>query len=279
MSPATAAALGRLTVEAGVAIRDERLRRGWTLRDLADRAGVAVSVVHRVESGGGGSLESYARLGTALAMRPALGFETDPSRRAAAHGRVVAEDFVHAAMAEAEARALARPARTMAIDEPYQHYQFAGRADLLAWADRDLLHVENRTRFPNLQDAIGSYNAKRRYLAAALGERLGIGPQGWRSVTHVIAGLWSSEVLHVLRLRPATFRAVCPDPPDAFEAWLRGAAPPPGVSSSLVVLDPAVPPGDRRRWWMPVGAEHAAERIRPRHRGYAEAAEALRRRR
>src|SRR3972149_745963 len=35
---------------------------------------------------------------------------------------------------------------------PYQHYQCAGRAGLLAWERerRSLLHVENRTRFPNL---------------------------------------------------------------------------------------------------------------------------------
>jgi hypothetical protein len=81
-------------------------------------------------------------------------------------------------MGEAEARALARPGRTIAIDEPYPHYQFAGRADVLAWEDRDLLHIENRTQFPNLQDAAGSYNAKRQYLARSLAEGLDIGPRG-----------------------------------------------------------------------------------------------------
>ncbi|HEX5828719.1 MAG TPA: hypothetical protein VFY23_14425 [Candidatus Limnocylindrales bacterium] len=63
-----------------------------------------------------------------------------------------AQDLVHAAMGELEARALQRPGRTIAIGEPYQHYQFAGRADLLAWDAEDLLHIENRTRFPNLQE-------------------------------------------------------------------------------------------------------------------------------
>ena len=127
-------------------------------------------------------------------------------------------------MGEIEARALARPERTIAIDEPYQHYQFAGRADVLAWDAENLLHIENRTRFPNIQEAAGAYNAKRQYLAGALADRAGIGPRGWRSVTHVMAGLWSSEVLHAVRLRRASFAALCPDPSDALEAWLAGEA-------------------------------------------------------
>ena len=52
----------------------------------------------------------------------------------------------------------------------------AGRADLLGWdvASRSLLHVENRTRFPNIQDAMGSYNAKRQYLPGVIADRLGL---------------------------------------------------------------------------------------------------------
>ena len=84
----------------------------------------------------------------------------------------------------------------------------------------NLLHIENRTRFPNLQEAAGSYNAKRQYLAGSVADRAGTGPRGWRSVTHVMACLWSAEVLHEVRLRRATFGALCPDPPDALHAWL-----------------------------------------------------------
>lgn len=168
---------------------------------------------------------------------------------------------------------MARPGRTLAIDEPYQHYQFAGRADLLAWEGRDLLHVENRTRFPNLREAAGSYNAKRQYLARALAERAGIGPAGWRSVTHVMACLWSAEVLHALRLRAATFGALCPDGPEVLEAWLAGEAPRPGVTSALVLLYPAVPLGSRRRT---IASLADVARLDARHRDYAGAAEALR---
>ena len=274
MSPTAQAALRRMAVEAGQRFRDVRIRRHWTLRELAERSGVAPPTLHALETGDVGSLETYARVGSALGLRPSFGFEEARGRGpAAGRHREDAADFVHAAMGEAEARALARPGRTIAIDEPYQHYQFAGRADVLAWDRENLLHIENRTRFPNLQDAAGSWNAKRRYLAGALADRLDLGPRGWRSVTHVMAGLWSSEVLHVLRLRRATFAALCPDPPDAFHVWLDGDAPPEGVTSSLVVLDPLVPFGSRRRAIAIVGRDGPD----PRHRGYTEAAEALRR--
>jgi hypothetical protein len=118
---------------------------------------------------------------------------------------------------------------------------------VLAWdADaRHLLHVENRTRFPNLQEAAGSNNAKRRYLPGVMAERLGRGPRGFDSVTNVMAVLWSSEAIHALRVHPATFAAICPDATDAFDAWWRGAgSPPTGVTSTLVVLDPS--PATRR---------------------------------
>ena len=168
-----------------------------------------------------------------------------------------------------------RPGVHIAIDEPYQHYQFAGRADVLAWDAENLLHIENRTRFPNLQEAAGSYNAKRQYLAPSIAQRLDLGPRGWRSVTHVMACLWSSEVIHVLRLRLASFEALCPDTPEAFEAWFAGDRPgQPGVTSALVLLDPAVEPGSRMR--VTVGLAELA-RVKPRYRGYADAAESLRR--
>jgi transcriptional regulator with XRE-family HTH domain len=273
MSPAAASALARMALSVGSTIREERQRRHWTLRDLAGRAGLALGAVHAIEAGGRASLESYARLATALGMRPSLQLERD-LRRPAVDPRRDAEDFVHAAMGECEARTLRAHHPQLSIDEPYQHYQFAGRADVLAWRDRDLLHIENRTRFPNVQEAAGSYNAKRRFLAAAIADRAGIGPDGWGSVTHVLACLWSSEVLHVLRLRPATFEALCPDPAAAFEAWLRGEAPAAGVTSALVILDPLVVFGSRRRMIAGLDAVPRAER---RYRDYADAADALRR--
>jgi transcriptional regulator with XRE-family HTH domain len=58
MPPAARAALTRMTVDAGQRLRDERLRRGWTLRELAARAGTAIAVAHGVEAGDIATLES-----------------------------------------------------------------------------------------------------------------------------------------------------------------------------------------------------------------------------
>ena len=245
--------------------------RHWTLRELGRRAGLAVGTVHAVESGRPMSLETYARLSIALGLRPELTIEA-ARVRAASTGST--RDAVHAAMGECEAAHLARLGLTVAIDEPYQHYQFAGRADLLAWdlEARRLLHIENKSRLDDLQDVAGAYNAKRAYLGAVMADRLGLGPRGWRTVTHVLAALWSSDVLHVLRLRSATFRAICPDPADAFEAWWTGRAIPDLATSTLVIFDPAPELPPRRRRWVGL---HELQAARPRYRGYADAAAKL----
>ena len=161
-----------------------------------------------------------------------------------------------------------RAGHEVLLDEPYQHYQFAGRADVLA-IDRQrraLLHIENRTRFPDLQAFAGSYNAKRAYLAPDLARRLGV-DGGFRSVTHVVAGLWSSEVLHVVRLRPASFAAVCPDPTDGFATWWDGLEPPRGESSAFILFDPL--PGQRqsRRRWVGLDCDRSSRAQVSRLRG------------
>jgi transcriptional regulator with XRE-family HTH domain len=263
LQPAAASALRRLGIEAGRAVREERLRRGWTLHDVAVRAGVATTVVQRIEAGQIASLESYVRVAVALGLRPELLMADGRAKRMArSHA-----DLVHSAIGEAIAARMAGHGFGVAIDEPYQHYQFAGRADLLAWDldRRALLHVENRTRFPDLQEAAGSFNAKRRYLPAVVAERLGI--SRWGSVTNAIVALWSSEVLHVLRLRRATFTALCPDGPGSFASWWTRDPQPVGARSELVVFD-RVPTRRARQF---IGLDEAM-RADPRHRGYADAA-------
>ena len=270
-SPAAVQALARDSVVAGDLVRGERQRRSLTMRELAQHAGVSAAVIAHIETGHPASLETYARLSTALGLRLELAL-VDPRRRT---GPSREADLVHAAMGEAEARRLRAHGFDVGLDVPYQHYQFAGRADLLAWdrGRRSLLHIENRTRFPNLQEAFGSYNAKRAYLAEDVAERIGLGG-GWRSETHVIAALWSSEVLHSLRLRTASFEVVCPDPPNAFAAWWSGEPPAQSRASCLVVLDPdpGGPAARRRRF---IGLAEAL-RAEPRYRDYAAAVQAPR---
>jgi hypothetical protein len=209
-----------------------------------------------------------------VAIADALGLDlemalVDPRRRRAGHPR--AEDPVHAALGELEAAHLAALGHSVAIDEPYQHYQFAGRADLTSWTldPAAFLHVENRTRFPNIGEVAGPWNAKRRWLGSETAKRLGIAR--FASEAHVMVALWSAEVLHELRRRPATFRALAPDPPDAWAAWWDGASPPEGRTSALVLIDPFAT-GRRRTW---IGLDEALDAARPRVRGYAEAAALL----
>jgi transcriptional regulator with XRE-family HTH domain len=268
IEPSASKALFRMSASLGQTIRDARLARSWTLRQLSERAGVSPALVHRLERGDPLSLETYARVAVALDLRPEL-VAIDPRKRE----RVVrTEDPVHAAMGEVEARRLRSHSFNVAIDEPYQHYQFAGRADVLAWdlERRALLHIENRTRFPNLQDAFGSYNAKRAYLSAALSDRLGVGHRGWETVTHAMVVLWSAEALHAIRLHLESFRATCPDGSATFEGWWAGMPPDDGaVTSTLVVFDPVA---GRAR--VLVGMERIGS-VRPRYRGYADAATAV----
>jgi transcriptional regulator with XRE-family HTH domain len=262
-----------MSTSAGIELRDGRLARRWSLRELADRAGVSVASAQAAESGRAVSLETYARLAVALGRRPVLSF---PGRAAAdTNERLrIGRDLVHAAMGEIEARQLAALGYQVALDEPYQHYQFAGRADVLAWdlEARALLHLENKSRLSDLQDVAGSYNAKRTYLPAVLADRLGIGPRGWATVTHALVVLWSSEVLHVLRLRAGTFRALCPSPIDPFAAWWSGSRPTAATTSSLVVLDPSPSLSSRRRRF--VGIERVPD-LEPRYRDYTAAAALL----
>jgi transcriptional regulator with XRE-family HTH domain len=256
-----------MSTGAGTVVRQERLRRDLPLRVVAQRAGVSLSMVQRIESGTPVSLETYARVFTALDLRPEL-IAADPRRRAAPIVRD--EDPVHAAMGELEAARLRAGGFTVVLDEPYQHFQFAGRADVVAWDldRRALLHIENRTRFPNLQEAFGSYAAKRAYLPAVLAERVGIGRGGWDSVAHAIVALWSAEVLHTIHIRSESFRAACPDASTDFEAWWSGRVPDAGrPTSTLILLDPMAPAHARRF----IGLAEAAN-ARPRYRGYADAA-------
>lgn len=258
-----------MAVAAGQIIRAERQRRGWPLQRLAERAGVSPAHVAQVEAGKSASLASYARIMTALDLQPELG-AIDPRRRTPRPRQD--EDVVHAAMGEMQASRLQGLGFQVAMDEPYQHFQFAGRADVAAWDlnSRALLHIENRTRFPNVQEALGSYGAKKAYFGRILAERLGMQSE-WRSETHVIVALWSSEVIHVLRQRESTFRAACPDGMDPVLRWWHGdVAAMRGRTSSIALFDPS--PGVREAFR--VGELGSATRAR--HRGYADAAAALR---
>jgi hypothetical protein len=77
-------------------------------------------------------------------------------------------------------------------------------------------------------------------------------------------------VLHALRLRTETLRALCPDGLAAFERWWTGSPPAQGRYSTLVVIDPLA--SARQRTF--IGLEDALN-ARPRHAGYAAVAARL----
>jgi transcriptional regulator with XRE-family HTH domain len=254
----------------GMQARDARLAKDWTAAELARLAGMSSAFVYLIEAGESGSIEGAVRIARALGLRAELEL-VDPRRRADRR-RSLAGDVVHSMMGESEAGHLRSLGYSLGLDVPYQHYQFAGRADLVAWdlEARALLPIENRTRFPDFQEMAGAFNAKRAYLGRSLAERLGIG--AWASETHVIGALWSSEVLHPLRLRTESFRSICPDPPDAFEAWWAANPPERGSVATLIVLDPRA----RGRQRAFVGLDDALS-ARPRYHDYASAAQAVER--
>jgi transcriptional regulator with XRE-family HTH domain len=268
---AAQAAIARVWSELGERIRDARRRRTWSTARLAAEAGVSRTSVYMAERGEASSIDVVVRLLTALGLRLDVD-AVDPRRRSGATKR--SEDPVHAAMGELEVGHLRTRGHQTLVDEPYQHYQFSGRADVVAWdlGTAALLHIENRTQFPNYQEAAGSFNAKKAYLATDLAARLAL-PRV-RSVTHVMVCLWSAEILHALRLRRDTFRSLAPDAPDAFQAWWDGRLPVAAkTSSALIVLDPFAT-GRERAW---IDLETALGDIRPRYRDYADAASRIRR--
>ena len=266
--PAVDATLRRVRGDVARRIRDERLVKRWSVAQLADDAGLSRWIVYLAERGDPISLEAIARIADSLRLRLEIDL-VDPRRRAAPSQHQT--DLVHAAMGEFEVAHFRPFGFPLALDEPYQHFHFAGRADLIAWEveQRALLHIENWTRFPDFQEMAGSFNSKRAYLGKVLADRLGIA-HGWRSETHVIAALWSSEVIHQLRLRAESFHALCPDDADSFTSWWLGAPPTSGRSTTFIVIDP-LSAGRQRQY----ASLDAALKADPRYRGYADAASAI----
>ena len=125
-TPAAEVLANHFATRVGVAVGEERARRGWTTRDVASRARVSAATISNVEAGRRASLDVYARLAAALGL--ALDVTLEKRRRGRARGQ---SDLVHAAMGEIEAGWLRALGYEVAIDHPYQHYQFAGRVHLL----------------------------------------------------------------------------------------------------------------------------------------------------
>ena len=96
----------RIRVGLGIAIRDARLAKRWSVAELARRAVLSTDVVYLIEAGRTASIEAVVRLVNALGLRLELEL-TDPRRKTDARPSL-SRDLVHSAMGEFEATHLRR---------------------------------------------------------------------------------------------------------------------------------------------------------------------------
>lgn len=80
----------------GVELRESRRRRGWTQRDLAQRAGVSHSTVWRIETGRGAgvTLDSVQRTGVALGRAFQWSLATDILREPPDAGHLAVQELL-----------------------------------------------------------------------------------------------------------------------------------------------------------------------------------------
>jgi len=248
----------------GELTRVARQHRRWSVGRLAEAAGLSRSAVVKIEAGRPAGLLTYHRIAEVLELDLTI-------ELVAPVIRMDAEDAVHAAMGEILARRFGIGEREVLIDEPYQHFQFAGRGDLVVVdrVRRAFVHAENKTGLPNIGEAAGSYNAKGTWLAEEVGRRRGI--RRFECESHILVLLWSAEIMEVARRRTSTLRALGADGSAPFEDWWSGV-PRPGTHRGLVLFDPVDRGPTVRRW---VDLETALDQ-RPRYRGYADACDELR---
>ena len=146
----------------GATIRTGRIARGWTQRQLADRAGVPQSVVSTIETGEGGELATLERvcvaLGGELRLEAHLPYAGDGSRQL---------DLGHARCIGTARRLLEASGYDCATEQEVMDGQWRGRIDLLSFDTtmRRLVVVEVKTE---LLDAGGLERQVDRYARLCL---------------------------------------------------------------------------------------------------------------
>lgn len=184
-------------LEVGRLLRMLRIRRGWRLRDVADRCGLSVATIGRTELGSIASLRALRAHAAALDVRA----EWRIVGRGADIARLLDEE--HAAIVERLAAALEQGRWQVEAESSYSEYGERGRIDLLAFdpARSTLAAVEVKTELADLQELFGSLNVKAR-LAPGLGRR-----KGWRvsRVVSVLAVAATAANRSTVRAHPALF--------------------------------------------------------------------------
>jgi transcriptional regulator with XRE-family HTH domain len=165
-------------LEVGRLLRMLRIRRGWRLRDVADRCGLSPATIGRTELGSIASVRVLRRHAAALDVRA----EWRVVGRGADIARLLDEE--HAAIVEALAAAFRGGGWRVEAESSYSEYGERGRIDLLTFDPGSslLAVVEVKTELADLQELFGSLSIKAR-LAPALGRRM-----DWRA-TRVVTML------------------------------------------------------------------------------------------
>lgn len=219
-------------LEVGRLLRMLRIRRGWRLRDVADRSGLSPATIGRTELGSITSVSVVRQHAAVLDIR----VEWRVVGRGADVARLLNEE--HAAIVETMAASLAGAGWQVEAESSYSEYGERGRIDLLAFdqASSVLAVVEVKTELADLQDLFGSLSVKAR-LAPGLGRH-----NGWhssRAVT-VLAVAATAANRSIVGAHPALF--------SPFEhRWLRGRRVPRLGGDRLLLWIPAAAAG-RRSW-------------------------------
>jgi transcriptional regulator with XRE-family HTH domain len=222
-----------------------RIRRGWRLRDVADRCGLSVTTIGRHELGAVASVSVIRAHAAVLDLR----VEWRMVGRGADVARLLDEE--HAAIVETVAAAMNRAGWQTEAEASYSEYGERGRVDLLAFdqASRVVAVVEAKTELADLQDLFGSLGVKAR-LAPALGLR-----KGWREarVLTVLAVAATHANRSIVGAHPALF--------SRFQrGWLRGGHLPRFGGDRVLLWIPAAATG--RRSWV-AGRRRVRRRIAP----------------
>lgn len=170
--------LGRLA-------RTLRVRQRLTQADVASRAGISRRAVSILERG----LARLMKLGDVERIFTALGARVDI--RVLWNGPELDRllDAAHAAVGASVKRRLERWGWIVRVEVSYSRYGERGRIDILAWhaATRTLLVVEIKTDLVDVQDLLGTLDAKTR-LARHVAE-----PFGWEVATVVPAIVFAED--------------------------------------------------------------------------------------
>lgn len=221
-----------------------RIRRGWRLRDVADRSGLSTTTIGRTELGSIASVLVLRAHAAAMDLR----VEWRVAGRGAGVARLLDEE--HAAIVETMAAALAGAGWQVEAESSYSEYGERGRIDLLAFdaSTKLLAVVEVKTELADLQDLFGSLNAKVR-LAPGIGQR-----RAWQAsrVVSVLAVAATAANRSVVAAHPALF--------SPFEhRWFRGQRLPRVGGDRLLLWIPAAAAG--RRFWL-AGRRRVRRKIR-----------------